>query len=109
MSDSKLACCYDDGTIYIWDLNLLSELPTQIKTNSKKVVTICFNKEGNTLFAGCADNIIYSFPASKEIVASQICGLIKRNMTATEWRNFVSIKDVTYERTCLNLPTPSDK
>ena len=100
--DSKLACAYVDGTIRIWDLDHLSEQPTQIKTNSNSVLSIDFNKDGKELIAGCSDKIIYSFSTSKEILANQICTLVNRNMTGKEWKHYIPDKNISYERTCIN-------
>ena len=102
--DTKLACAYTDGSIRIWDLDHLSHLPIQIKTTSNNVLTIGFNMDGKDLMAGCADNMIYSFATSKEILANQICSLVNRNMTGNEWKHYLSNKDIPYERTCENFP-----
>jgi WD40 repeat protein len=103
-ADSKLASCYEDGTIRIWDLHHLSESPIQIKMKRKDVLSIDFNEEGTKLIAGCTDNTIYTFAVSKELLADQLCGMIDRNMSAKEWEEYVSSKEIQYEKTCVNLP-----
>lgn len=102
--DSKLACAYADGSIRIWDLDRLSELPLQIKTNSNAVLSIAFTADGKELAAGCADNMIYTYAASKEILAGQICILINRNLKGSEWKHYFLNKNIPYQRTCENFP-----
>lgn len=109
VKDSKLACAFVDGSIRIWNLDQLSEQPTQIKTNSNSVLSIDFNKDGKELIAGCADKNIYSFSTNKEILANQICGLVNRNMTGKEWKHYIPDKDISYERTCINWPSKENE
>ncbi len=103
--DSKLASASFDGTIRVWDLSELSEQPLVLKDHSNWVWSMAFSPDGDKLIAGCGDNLIRVWPTSSKIMADQMCGLIKRNMTGAEWKRYVAKEGVPYERTCPDLPS----
>ena len=103
--DSKLASASFDGTIRVWDLSELSEQPLVLKDHSNWVWSMCFSPDGDKLIAGCGDNLIRIWPTSSQIMAAQMCDLLKRNMTGSEWKRYVAKEGVPYERTCPDLPS----
>jgi WD40 repeat protein len=103
--DSKLASASFDGTIRVWDLSELSEQPLILKDHSNWVWSMAFSPQGDKLIAGCGDNLIRVWPTSSKVMADQMCGLIKRNMTGAEWKRYVAKEGVPYERTCPDLPS----
>jgi hypothetical protein len=106
--DSKLASASFDGTIRVWDLSELSEQPLVLKDHSNWVWSMTFSPEGDKLIAGCGDNLIRVWPTSSKIMADQMCGLLKRNMTGAEWKRYVAKEGVPYERTCPELPSQEE-
>ncbi|WP_018342883.1 hypothetical protein [Cytophaga aurantiaca] len=103
--DSKLASASFDGTIRVWDLSELSEQPLVLKDHSNWVWSMCFSPDGDKLIAGCGDNLIRVWPTSSKVMAEQMCGLLKRNMTGAEWKRYVAKEGVPYELTCPELPS----
>lgn len=103
--DSKLASASFDGTIRVWDLSELSEQPLVLKDHSNWVWSMSFSPEGDKLIAGCGDNLIRIWPTSSKVMAEQMCGLLKRNMTGAEWKRYVAKEGVPYESTCPELPS----
>jgi hypothetical protein len=57
----------------------------------------------NKLFAAMSDESIRIWETSPEKLVLLICGLIKRNMTASEWNDIIGT-EIPYEKTCENNP-----
>jgi len=57
----------------------------------------------NKLFAALSDKSIRIWETSSEKLVSLICGLVCRNMTASEWADIIGA-EIPYEQTCIKNP-----
>jgi len=90
-----------DGSVQVWVMDNLSELPMVFSDNGSKVWSIAFSPDGETLVAGTEDSKIKIWPTNPEEIANQMCNLIERNLSEEEWETFVApAKDIEYRKTC---------
>ncbi len=90
--DSKgklLGAASSDKTARLWDLNNIYDLPTILDDHTDWVFTLDFHPDGQYLVTGSKDQIIRKWPISASDMSSQLCGKIARNMSQTEWNQYV--------------------
>jgi WD40 repeat protein len=69
-----------------------------LKNINSRVRSMCFTSN-NKLAAGLSDRMIYVWETSSEKLASDICTLIHRDLTSSEWNDIVGT-DIPYEKCC---------
>ena len=101
-----LASAESDGTIHMWNMNNVDNLPVVFRDNTANVWSLSFSPDDQYLYAGSEDGNIKIWPVQPEIISDQICGRLNRNMTQAEWKKFVSSAgNIPYEKTCdINIP-----
>ena len=101
----RLATASWDGTIQIWNMENLDDLPYYLKDNGESFAwDLTFSPNDDFLIVGTKDGKIKKWATENGTMASQICQLISRNMSKEEWDRYVN-EDVDYQKTCNNLPT----
>ncbi|HLF32939.1 MAG TPA: hypothetical protein VI583_01800, partial [Cyclobacteriaceae bacterium] len=91
-----------DGTILLWNMSNLDNLPVILRDNNSQVWSLSFSADSYYLYAGCEDGSIKVWPTRPEFMSDQICGKLSRNMTRAEWLRYVDIEqNIPYEQTCL--------
>jgi WD40 repeat protein/energy-coupling factor transporter ATP-binding protein EcfA2 len=114
-SGNFMATASKDKTIRLWNMKQLNEQP-QVMSDHDWVWSMAFTPDDNQLIAGIhsirenindKDFTIHAWPTKIPAMASELCGLIKRNLTQEEWDNQVG-NDLDYELTCVNLPSNGD-
>ncbi|MCS6974860.1 MAG: hypothetical protein NZM13_10285 [Cyclobacteriaceae bacterium] len=101
--DGKLlASAGADRRLQMWVLEHPEDLPVVMDDNNGFVWDIVFSKDNNYLLAACHESEVRVWPTDPQILASQVCPKMKRNMTIEEWRIYVG-EDVPFENTCANL------
>lgn len=101
-----LATASLDGTIQLWEFNNINNLPITFSDHGGNYVwDLTFSPDGKYLISGCENGLIKIWPTKIEMLSSQICDYLRRNMTRAEWGRYVG-SDVSYEMTCdkVNLP-----
>lgn len=88
-----------DGSVQMWVVNELDNLPLVFKDHEDHVWDINFNPAGNYLVAGIRSGDIKLWPTKPEMLSDMICNKLMRNMTHKEWERYVA-KDITYRKTC---------
>ncbi len=88
-----------DGSIQMWVVNDLDNLPLVFKDHDDHVWDINFNPEGNYLIAGVRSGDIKIWPTKPQMLSEMICRKLMRNMTTKEWERYVA-KDIEYRKTC---------
>jgi hypothetical protein len=65
------------------------------------VVAIEFSPDGKALLSGTfqGENNLISRPSHVDFMVDNICSLVTRNLTQTEWELYVA-KDIDYVQTC---------
>ncbi|MFL5728866.1 MAG: eIF2A-related protein [Cytophagaceae bacterium] len=107
--DHFLASASFDGSIKVWNMQNLNDQPIVLKDHSSWVWKMAYSPEGDKLVAGCVDNLIRVWPTNSDVMAEQICGKIKRNMSIKEWEQYVApVNDIPYESTCPGLPVGTE-
>ncbi len=94
-----LAAASLDGSIQMWVVNDLDNLPLVFKDHDDHVWDINFNPEGNYLVAGVRSGDIKIWPTKPEMLSDMLCNKLMRNMTKKEWERYVA-KDIQFRKTC---------
>lgn len=88
-----------DGTAQIWDLNDSKKLPVILDDHGDWVLTGSFDPTGKKVITGGGDEYIRTWPVDPASLALRICGMINRNLTSNEWKEFIG-SEYPYEVTC---------
>jgi WD40 repeat protein len=101
--DGKLlASAGADARVQMWVLDFPEDLPIVMENNRGFIRDIEFSKESNYLVAACRETELRVWPTNPDILASQVCPQLKRNMTPDEWEKYIG-DNIKYESTCVNL------
>jgi hypothetical protein len=101
--DGKLlASAGSDRKLQMWVLDHPEDLPIVMDNNNGFVWDIGFTTGANFLVAACHNSEIRIWPTNPELLANQVCPILKRNMTKEEWETYVG-NDIPYEDTCVTL------
>lgn len=108
-----MASASKDYSVRLWNYDELGEQPI-LMSNQDWVWSVTFTPDDTQLMAGIQrtetkatgeiDQTIHAYPTNFEVMANILCDQTKRNMTKTEWQNFVG-KTIDYEKTCENFPS----
>jgi hypothetical protein len=76
-----------------------------MENNTGFIWDIAFTPESKYLIAACSESEIRVWPTDPQLLAEQICPLLKRNMTQEEWKTYVAGEgvDIKYEPTCVGI------
>ncbi|REE02120.1 nSTAND1 domain-containing NTPase [Marinoscillum furvescens] len=103
--DQLIAATSKDKTARMWDMNNIYDLPTVFDDHRDWVWSLDFHPDGKRFATGSADGFIRLFETLPDAYADRICGLVTRNMSDTEWRQYVGDPEqIPYELTCEGLP-----
>ncbi len=104
-----LATASFDGLVQLWDFNDLNMLPIVLSDHgdNNRIWSLSFSPDPDSkyLIAGCGNGLVKIWPTQLEMLASQICGHLNRNMTESEWVRYVGT-DIDYEATCIDVDMP---
>jgi len=104
-----------DFSIRLWNVNNLNTQPILI-SNHDWVWSVAFSPDDEQLMVGiqsakektkggqiAVDQTIHAYPTKIKTMATLLCPLVKRNMTAEEWTLFVG-ESVERTKTCPEYP-----
>ncbi len=98
-----------DGTVQLWLLERMDKmLPIGYRDHKDYVWSIEFSPDSNYLLAGTKSGILKKWPTKPDILASELCKYITRNMTKKEWDRYVG-EDIDFENTCETAEDVSSK
>jgi WD40 repeat protein len=101
-----LATASLDGTIQLWEYDNLNNLPITFSDHGGNYVwDLSFSPDEDYLISGCENGLIKIWPTRIEMISSQLCDYLQRNMTPAEWERYVG-SDVEYEITCESVIGP---
>jgi WD40 repeat protein len=109
-SGQFMATASKDGSVRLWNLKELNEQP-QVLSDHDWVWSVAFTPDDEQLMAGIhareetvkgVNQTIHAWPTKLKTMSTQLCGIVKRNMSRSEWQLFA--RGLNYERTCSNLP-----
>ena len=101
----RLATASWDGTIQIWNMENLDDLPYYLTENGGDAAfawDLTFSPLDDYLVVGTKEGKIKKWAIDNATLADQICQHLSRNMTPEEWDRYVS-DEVEYETTCKNV------
>ncbi len=89
-----------DGQVILWNLSNPNGQPVIMNDNAGFIFTVDYSPDGRYYVSGSAnDPRLVVRPARASMLASQICPLVKRDMTTDEWNDNVG-RDIPYRKTC---------
>ncbi|MGF1635704.1 MAG: hypothetical protein ACFCUU_01425 [Cyclobacteriaceae bacterium] len=88
-----------DGSVKLWVMNELDNLPVSFDDHESYVWSIDFDPSGNYLLAGSRDGSVKLWPTNADLLANEICNKMIKNMSQREWDRFVG-RDIPFEQTC---------
>lgn len=91
-----------DSKVKLFYLNQANKTPIELSKTSKWLFEIEFSKDGEYVFFAGKDNVIYRFPTSNTLLASEVCKNLKRNITQQEWNNYIG-NAVVKENPCQSI------
>lgn len=100
--DKLLASASYDGTIQLWVMDKPGELPIVLKGNGSYIWDIAFTGDGRYLIAGGNNGETRVWPTDASDMASELCGMLNRNMTDDEWKRYIGTS-VEFRNTCKNI------
>lgn len=102
---TTLAAGSDDQTIRLWDVSnpkRALDLGMTLTGHSGTVVSVAFSPDGETLASGSGDQTVRLWNLDLDDWESQACSIANRNMTYSEWKQY--LPDKPYHISCPNLP-----
>lgn len=99
---SKLSSAGYDWSVKISSYPLGEEKPISINSHELWVYDILFTADGSHLISCSADKTIRIFSTKNQLMAEKLKSLVKRNMTADEWKKLIG-EDVPYQKTIDHL------
>ncbi len=96
-----------DKTIRFWDRENIFDLPTVLDDHSDWVWDMDFHPDGTSLVSASADGLIRYYPTKADGMADRLCDYISRNMSDTEWRQYVG-ENIEYVTTCEGKEKPEE-
>jgi hypothetical protein len=96
-----------DGTLRFWDDRTGQPVGGSLEGHDKEVASVAFSRDGRRIASGSADGTVRLWPAPGAW-PDVLCEKLNRNMTAREWREWVS-PEIEYVAQCPDLPIPGDR
>jgi len=98
--DKLLAASSWDGTVHVWIMNKLDDLPLNLTSpDISHIWDISFSPDGEYIAAASSNGFIKYWPTHSQIMSQEICNLIMRNFTQKEWERYVG-NGINYQITC---------
>jgi len=92
-----------DGTIQMWNMNNLDDLPYYITDNGGSyIMDVDFSPDNKFIVVGTRKGQLKKWAIDNSSLSEQICQYLTRNMTQEEWDRYVS-DEVDYRNTCENI------
>jgi len=99
-SQKYLATCSTDGRVFVFDLDDTNLPPIEITKLNGFIHSIEFINRGRNIVIGSrSPNPLVGYPVRMEDLSTFICPNISRNMSQSEWRNYIG-EEVQFEETC---------
>ncbi len=91
-----------DRTIRLWDYSDAGNPPIVIDDHDSWVYDVLFTSDGKHVVSCSADKTIRLFVTDPELLASELCDKVKRNLKREEWNQYIG-SDIEYQKTCTSI------
>jgi len=105
--DELLAASSFDGSVRVWDINDIFELPKVLDDHEDWVWSVAFSPDSKTLISGSKDSKIRIWPIEPDEWAKKIGEKLNGNMSDKEWKQYVG-EGIEYRETVVGLPKRSE-
>jgi WD40 repeat protein len=99
---SMLASGSADRSLILWDIDTHQPIGGQMIGATGTVLSLDFLHDNSRLISGASDGSLLSWDVSLTSWIERLCDLAGRNLTNTEWQQFISQDE--YRKTCPQLP-----
>ena len=96
-----LASGSEDGEIILWDLLTHQQIGAPFSGNSNEITDLEFTPDGKQLISNAYDEKVIIWDLHTESWQEKACSIANRNLTYTEWQQYLSGE--TYHLTCPDL------
>ena len=84
-----------DGSVRIWHMDDLNTLPIVFDDHETWVTSIMFTSDDKNVVSGDKNGKIRNLPTDINPLIAEYCGFLSRDLTQSEWQNYVGI-DIPY-------------
>jgi WD40 repeat protein/energy-coupling factor transporter ATP-binding protein EcfA2 len=103
--DKQMATAGFDKKVFIWNTGRFTDQPIGLTDNKSWVHSVSFTADSRNILVGGRDLEFRFYPTHVSFMSGVLCDKLKRNLTKTEWEQFVA-EDIFYRKTCPNVPEP---
>jgi WD40 repeat protein len=89
-----------DNNLILWDLFTLQRIGQPFSGHSRPITALAFNANGSSLLSGDDRGDLFLWTTSPAAWAKRACEVAKRNLTRTEWDQFMAVQAGAYRKTC---------
>ena len=93
-----------DHTVRIWNPDDPKQNPIIISGHDSWVMDLAFTSDGNRLISASNDKTVRLFEVNSDLMSSNICSRVNRNLSLNEWVAFVG-KDIRFKELCPKIKT----
>ena len=99
---SLMATSSYDKTVRLWQMGDLKTLPIVFDDHGAWVTSIMFTNDDKYIISGDKDGNVRKLPTNVKTLIDGYCGFLSRELTQSEWSNYVGT-DIPYKPTkCIN-------
>jgi len=104
--EGLLATASADGTAILWDRATRKQLGRPLSVHDEPMTSIAFTRDGKWLATGDESGKAALWNVNVEYWRELACQISNRNLTCSEWKQFVA--RLPYAKLCEKLPHPPD-